>query len=173
MSSVYSNGLILSIKAFECHRTCDLCEVLSYFHPSASLIQETFRKHASRKSNSNILTSSEARKHSLTYSCPSSNSPSLTSTRGELDSSLESNCGDPFSLSEDSSPFTPNMSNIKIDFDASSLGKCLLATTSDLEVSRSAKFWRVTTLLWVQRDYFWHWASYRLFCSWRCRCNFF
>ena len=62
--SSLSNGLILSIKGFECHLVRDFFEVIPYFFTPVSLIRETFRKNIVRKSNSQTLTSSENVKRS-------------------------------------------------------------------------------------------------------------
>ena len=84
--------------------------------------------------------SSATGKYFLARSFTSSNSSPLASTRRELHSFLDSNYWESFLRSEESPSFTPNPSNIKIEFYASSFEKCLSNVTSDVESTNSTEF---------------------------------
>ena len=135
-----SSRLMLSIKSLNYHYACELHEVLYFFHAPTYMIQENFRKNYVRKINSQTLTSCETRKDSLICSDPSSDTNSLASTHKDLYSSFFFNYGDPFLLSESSSSFAPNLSIIKIDFEAPSFEKILSTVTSDLTSVRRSNF---------------------------------
>ena len=98
------------------------------------------RKHAVRNINPTTFTLSKTGKDSFTSSYPSSDAHSLASSHGNLYSSLDSNHGENFSLSEDSYSFTLNPSNIKTNFNVSSFDKRLPSVISDVESVNRADF---------------------------------